>query len=424
MVKSMRIILSIVLFSLNQTNIFSMSSLEGLPSAPDLSLPAPTIVAPTPDVSAPVMASPTPDQGAGAPAPTAPPTTPPSLAAATPEVQSQQFGPPDTIALTEEKIGLMAKNNPNLAILYNQAVTAVQQMAVAIKAMQAQRDTLVGKYNDLDKSMTDLWPINGVLQERFKGLSQGNAQEHATDLKQLSDFFHVILDKKNNALTLQSKFSQEIAQAQISMQDANVKKETIFAQGNDQEAQAIVTDISTTLQNVQNLQTTNQSQTAAPFQADLDQITQTVAALRTLINTLQHQGFALQIEQEQAAAAAKPPTPEKHEKSGFVSWLIPPPPKKGIPTGQAPTFVHYIFTRMADLITDGIKIMYDTGGYLKSKTQYVWKKYITKEPLPVPTIKPLPITQQVQVPTMPTTTPITPDKTPSMPVTTTPTMGT
>ena len=244
------------------------------------------------------------------------------------------------------------------------------------------------------------------------------------ELKQLNDNLETLNQQKNTLKQQLATLDSAIEESQSKLLAARKRGIEILQQADEAAAKAIAQEVDQQLQSLITAQQTFQT-SVANVQTSFTTIRNEIKNLETLVNQLKSKGVSIQVAKEEQAV----PAPSTEPKQRFRSWLFateqPTTERERQPEA---TFIHYLFNRIADLVTGAMRVIYTT--YLSIKDAIMGTQ-TTAAPTGMPTQAPSTTSQtpaQPAAPAMPTTStapvmptaPATQQQTaPAMPSTTT-----
>ena len=301
------------------------------------SQPAPAPVVPAPDATvqaqSPVAAQPV----AGAPV--------------------EQLGWPDTIQVAED--GQAQAASPVVGQMFKNAEEKIQKAGLVVQELTKKREALHTQFFELDARLDEFFQNTtfalGKVHDAPAGVEGSGdltrANEIVRDIGVGKDALKGFLTKMNDALQLVKELVLQSRQKSLDILKQNTED---AAKGLMQAIDGLVEQVTKQSQEIEGA-------IVGAFAAQLTQVNDMIVKVQPILASLQAKSFVAKAKEEQAAVMENLKEQQQESKRTFKSWFIPDEKeeKGGRKAGEEQTFIHYLLARLADLITEILRVLYN-----------------------------------------------------------------
>lgn len=316
----------------------------------------PVIGAPMPDMSAQQPPVPVPDATVQ-PQPMQAPVPAPAVGG---EVKSEQLGWPDTIEVSEVPQGIAQGGAPGIGQAFKDAEKSIQTASLLVQDLTKKREALHTQFFELDARLDEFFQNTtftlGKVQET------GGAGEGGVQMNQANELVRDIGVGKDALKNFLTSINNAIQEVKSLVLQARQKSLEILKQGSEDGAKALKQAVDGLAVQITQRGQEIETSIIAAFGAQLAQINDQIAKVQPILGALQAREFVAKAKEEQMAVTQQIKETVEPAKHTFQSWFIPEEEtvaKKAKKPGEEKTFIHYLFARLADLITEILRILYD-----------------------------------------------------------------
>ncbi len=186
---------------------------------------------------------------------------------------------------------------------------------------------------------------------------------YKNDLEEINKQLASLHETKATLKKLLTKLDEEVEKGKTLALQTRKKSMEILAQTAPDAAKKIRDEVNQNLDALSKAQQALQSDVLTPFQSAADSMQSRIQAVQASITQLQAKGVALQAAQIEQQPTTAPQAAPQHASS-FQSWLFSEK-KANEEVKTEKTFVHYLLSRIADLVTGALRILYVTFTTIK-----------------------------------------------------------
>lgn len=188
--------------------------------------------------------------------------------------------------------------------------------------------------------------------------------DYKPDIDKINEQIQLISTTKDTLKQMLTEIDGDISKAKSLLSAARTNSLKVLNQADEKQAKAVQAEIQQQLTDVTNLQKKLSDVTKKSFKDATNKIEESMKLINSIIDQLKAKG--VKFEAAQHALAANAATPAVNTQTTSKNWAIPTDGKKNATRADhSPTVVHYVFHKVADMISSVLRVAY--GAYTGAK---------------------------------------------------------